>query len=169
MLIEPLGSVWASSRARINNSRDFQLPPFHSKQVRRIDVSWSWQNIFIVVWKKKVVERALSSVEGLDRGSAAGGGGGYNVVTNNCEHFASWARWDVTRCTFSNITKTILPQWHNIQSLTLSLISTGILSYVSASWSESWSWSIILLTDKKLAILLVNVSCNVQNCSLHNC
>ena len=47
--------------------------------------------------KKKVVERALSSVEGLDRGSAAGGGGGgggggYNVVTNNCEHFASWAR-----------------------------------------------------------------------------
>jgi len=73
VLIEPLGSVWASSPARINNSRDVQLPPFHSKQV---------------------VQRALSSVEGLDRGSAAGGGGGYNVVTNNCEHFASWARND---------------------------------------------------------------------------
>ena len=40
-----------------------------------------------------MVERALGSVEGLDRGSAAGGGGGgYNIVTNNCEHFASWAR-----------------------------------------------------------------------------
>merc|ERR1712013_206782 len=74
VLIEPLGSVWASSSARINNSRDFQLPPFRSKQV---------------------VERALSSVEGLDsRSAAGGGGGGYNVFTNNCEHFASWARND---------------------------------------------------------------------------
>ena len=53
VLIEPLGSVWASSRARINNSRDFQLPPFHSKQVRCVVVSWSWQSLFIVVWKKR--------------------------------------------------------------------------------------------------------------------
>lgn len=69
VLIEPLGSVWNESRVRINNSRDVQLPPFNSKQV---------------------VERALSSVEGF-KGSS---GGSYNVVTNNCEHFASWARND---------------------------------------------------------------------------
>ena len=53
VLIEPLGSVWASSRARINNSRDIQLPPFHSKQVGSIVVSWSWQNISIVIWRRK--------------------------------------------------------------------------------------------------------------------
>jgi len=68
VLIEPLRSVWGESRARINNSRDVQLPPFTSKQV---------------------VERALNSVEGFD-----GSSGGYNVVTKNCEHFASWARND---------------------------------------------------------------------------
>ena len=44
-------------------------------------------NITSVIKIEQVVERALGSVEGL-----AGGSGGYNVVTNNCEHFASWAR-----------------------------------------------------------------------------
>jgi len=69
VLIEPLGAVWGESRARINNSRDAQLPPLTSEQV---------------------IEKALTSVEGFESKSE-----GYNVVTNNCEHFASWARSDL--------------------------------------------------------------------------
>jgi len=89
VLIEPLGSVWNESRVRINNSRDVQLPPFNSKQVVERALS-SVEGFNGSSEGYNVVERALSSVEGF-KGSS---GGSYNVVTNNCEHFASWARND---------------------------------------------------------------------------
>ena len=39
VLIEPLGAVWGESRARINNSRDAQLPPLTSEQAMPLKAS----------------------------------------------------------------------------------------------------------------------------------
>merc|ERR1719167_1395353 len=77
--MEPLRTVWASSRVRINNSLDNSTPAYPSITV---------------------VKRAMDVVFGEDRQALTP----YNVVTNNCEHFASWARngW-----AFSNQVKTI--------------------------------------------------------------
>ena len=34
VVLQPLGEVWRESLARVNNSRDSQLPPYTSPQVR---------------------------------------------------------------------------------------------------------------------------------------
>jgi len=65
--LEPLRDVWGQSQIRINNKLDHTLDPLPSRQV---------------------VERLMNVLEGEDSMSFTA----YNVVTNNCEHFASWAR-----------------------------------------------------------------------------
>jgi len=65
--LEPLRDVWGRSLLRINNSLDNSNSPFPSRTV---------------------VERVMNVVTGGDRQAFTP----YNVVTNNCEHFASWAR-----------------------------------------------------------------------------
>jgi len=73
VVVEPLRDVWQRSEARINNSMDNSSTPYPSQ---------------------KIVERAMSVVLGQDRQSYTP----YNVVTNNCEHFACWCRsgWSVS-------------------------------------------------------------------------
>jgi len=73
VVVEPLRDVWRESSARINNGMDTSIPPYPGQTV---------------------VERALCVVHGEDRQSYTP----YNVVTNNCEHFASWCRsgWSVS-------------------------------------------------------------------------
>lgn len=73
VVVEGLRDVWKESSARINNSMDTSVTPFPST---------------------KVVQRALCVVHGEDRQSFTP----YNVVTNNCEHFASWCRsgWSIS-------------------------------------------------------------------------
>merc|ERR1719431_1511180 len=73
VVVEGLRDVWKESSARINNSMDTSVTPFPSTQV---------------------VQRALCVVHGEDRQSFTP----YNVVTNNCEHFASWCRsgWSIS-------------------------------------------------------------------------
>lgn len=67
VVVEPLRDVWRESGARINNGMDNTMAPYPAE---------------------KVVERALCVVHGEDRQSYTP----YNVLTNNCEHFASWCR-----------------------------------------------------------------------------
>jgi len=73
VVVEGLRDVWKESSARINNSMDHSVTPFPAQ---------------------KVVQRALCVVHGEDRQSYTP----YNVVTNNCEHFASWCRsgWSIS-------------------------------------------------------------------------
>eukprot|EP00092_Neocalanus_flemingeri_P018449 GFUD01019968.1.p1 GENE.GFUD01019968.1~~GFUD01019968.1.p1 ORF type:complete len:278 (+),score=71.95 GFUD01019968.1:69-902(+) len=73
VVVEPLRDVWRESGAKINNGMDTTIPPFPAQ---------------------KIVERALCVVHGEDRQSYTP----YNVLTNNCEHFASWCRsgWSVS-------------------------------------------------------------------------
>ena len=73
VVVEPLRGVWMDSGARINNSMDSGQEPFPGQQV---------------------VERALGVVHGEDRQAYTP----YNVVTNNCEHFAHWCRhgWSIS-------------------------------------------------------------------------
>jgi len=70
---EPLRDVWSRSRARVNNGMDTSLTPFPSHQV---------------------VKRALAVAHGETVESYSA----YNVFSNNCEHFASWARcgWSIS-------------------------------------------------------------------------
>jgi len=72
--LQPLRDTWGSSSIRINNKLDTTMKPFPSKEV---------------------VERLMKVLEGEDQMSFTP----YNVVTNNCEHFASWARngWAFSR------------------------------------------------------------------------
>jgi len=65
--LEPLRDVWSNSQIRINNKLDHSFEPLPCKQV---------------------VERLMNVLEGEDSMSFTP----YNVMTNNCEHFASWAR-----------------------------------------------------------------------------
>jgi len=65
--LEPLRDVWSRSKIRINNGLDNDTEPFPARIV---------------------VERVMNVVTGGDRQAFTA----YNVVTNNCEHFASWAR-----------------------------------------------------------------------------
>lgn len=67
VVVEPLWDVWNHSQARINNSMDNAVAPYPSEEV---------------------VARALQVVHGEDSLAYTP----YNVVTNNCEHFASWCR-----------------------------------------------------------------------------
>lgn len=67
VVVEPLKDVWKESRARINNSMDNATEPFPGQ---------------------KVVERALGVVHGEEAQAFTA----YNVMTNNCEHFAHWCR-----------------------------------------------------------------------------
>jgi len=73
VVVEPLRDVWQDSRARINNSMDNATEPFPGQTV---------------------VERALGVVHGEERQAYTA----YNVVTNNCEHFAHWCRhgWSIS-------------------------------------------------------------------------
>jgi len=73
VVVEPLRDVWGRSKARVNNSMDNMAEPFYSSQI---------------------VERVLGVVHGEDRQAYTA----YNVVTNNCEHFATWARngWSIS-------------------------------------------------------------------------
>jgi len=73
VVVEPLRGVWMDSGARINNSMDSGQEPFPGQQV---------------------VERALGVVHGEERQAYTP----YNVVTNNCEHFAHWCRhgWSIS-------------------------------------------------------------------------
>jgi len=70
---EPLGDVWGRSKARVNNGLDNSLTPFPSQ---------------------KVVERVLAVAHGETVESYSA----YNILSNNCEHFASWARcgWSIS-------------------------------------------------------------------------
>lgn len=70
---EPLRDVWSRSEARINNGMDTTVTPFPSETV---------------------VQRALAVAHGERVESYSA----YNVLSNNCEHFASWARcgWSVS-------------------------------------------------------------------------
>jgi hypothetical protein len=63
--LEPLLNVWDSSPCRIDNSLDTDHPPFSQEEIKR---------------------RALDVVEGREDYPR------YNLVNNNCEHFASWVR-----------------------------------------------------------------------------
>ncbi|XP_023335370.1 uncharacterized protein LOC111706688 isoform X1 [Eurytemora carolleeae] len=76
--LEPLREVWGRSLLRINNSMDNTVTPFPSRIV---------------------VERVMKVVNGEDRHSFTA----YNVVTNNCEHFASWSRnsWALSHQVYS--------------------------------------------------------------------
>eukprot|EP00088_Acartia_fossae_P057287 TRINITY_DN6683_c0_g1_i2.p1 TRINITY_DN6683_c0_g1~~TRINITY_DN6683_c0_g1_i2.p1 ORF type:complete len:236 (-),score=54.96 TRINITY_DN6683_c0_g1_i2:445-1152(-) len=67
--LEPLREAWGESKIRINNSLDHTKKPLSSH---------------------KVVERLMSVLDGKGSMSKTP----YNVATNNCEHFASWARND---------------------------------------------------------------------------
>ena len=67
VVVEGLRAVWTSSRARINNSVDRVAAPLPGATV---------------------VQRAVAAAHGED-GQAYSQ---YNLLTNNCEHFASWAR-----------------------------------------------------------------------------
>merc|ERR1711971_459336 len=72
-VVESLRDVWGSSKVRINNRLDTSVHPFSSQ---------------------KVVERALAVAHGESSLSYTA----YNVVSNNCEHFASWCRsgWNIS-------------------------------------------------------------------------
>ena len=67
VVVEGLRAVWTTSRARINNSVDRVAAPLPGAAV---------------------VQRAVAAAHGED-GQAYSQ---YNLLTNNCEHFASWAR-----------------------------------------------------------------------------
>jgi len=73
VVVEGLRDVWKESGARINNGMDNSIPPFPAQ---------------------KILERALCVVHGEDRQSYTP----YNVLTNNCEHFANWCRtgWSIS-------------------------------------------------------------------------
>jgi len=82
--LEPLRDVWGQSQIRINNKLDHTMEPLPSKEV---------------------VERLMTVFEGKDSMSYTP----YNVMTNNCEHFASWARnsWATSR-QVSDMTQKVL-------------------------------------------------------------
>lgn len=84
VVLSPLSTVWGDSTVRINNSRDNLLPPCTSDQV---------------------VIRALGAVR-----TEEDPGQGYNVVTNNCEHFVSWARNDLASSSQVALAATLLLQ-----------------------------------------------------------
>jgi len=71
--VEPLRDVWSRSQCRINNGLDNSIQPYSSE---------------------KIVQRALSVAHGENVISYAA----YNVISNNCEHFASWCRcgWNIS-------------------------------------------------------------------------
>jgi len=73
VVIEPLIDVWSRSKVRINNGLDNTLQPYASETI---------------------VKRALSVANGENSLSFTA----YNVVSNNCEHFASWCRsgWNIS-------------------------------------------------------------------------
>lgn len=73
VVVEPLRDVWSRSECRINNGLDNTLQPYSSQ---------------------KVAQRALSVANGENSLSLTA----YNVVSNNCEHFASWCRcgWNIS-------------------------------------------------------------------------
>ncbi len=60
-----LEQIWGTSRCRVNNLLDEKHKPFDPPEIKK---------------------RALDMVEGRESWGA------YNLATNNCEHFASWAR-----------------------------------------------------------------------------
>ena len=71
IVLEPLSDIWHGAECRINNALDRKIPPFESEE--------------------EIVERAWAFLRG------EGGREGtflraYNVVDNNCEHFATWVR-----------------------------------------------------------------------------
>jgi len=73
VVVEPLTEVWDKSRVRVNNGLDNSLQPYSSSTV---------------------VQRALSVANGENSLSYTA----YNVISNNCEHFASWCRcgWNIS-------------------------------------------------------------------------
>jgi len=92
--LEPLRDVWGISRLRINNSLDNSSPPFPSATV---------------------VERVMGVLNGEGRQALTA----YNVVTNNCEHFVSWARngWALSH-QVKNITE---------KCLSVCIVAVGVL------------------------------------------
>jgi len=83
---QTLTSVWEDSICRINNTRDDELPPYAANMVlQRADDA-----------------RKMEHTEE------------YNVITNNCEHFANWCRYgtkesgQVDRATFYIVAGAVL-------------------------------------------------------------
>jgi len=87
--LEPLRDVWADSKLRINNSLDNTSPPYPSAT-------------------------AVERVMGVLNGEGVQAFTPYNVVTNNCEHFVSWARngWALS---------------HQVKNVTEKCLSLGIV------------------------------------------
>ena len=82
VVVESLREVWASSRVRINNGLDTSVQPFSSQTGACVACLIDNKHIM------SVVQRALSVAHGESSLSYTA----YNVVSNNCEHFASWCR-----------------------------------------------------------------------------
>ena len=84
VVVESLRDVWGGSKVRINNRLDNSVHPFSSQTgAVFIKVGTTLMNVII-----SVVERALAVAHGESSLSYTA----YNVVSNNCEHFASWCR-----------------------------------------------------------------------------
>lgn len=81
---EKLTEVWSTGLIRINNGLDSEIPAFDSEE--------------------EIVERAFAFVHGQLPESVFARAG-YNVMTNNCEHFATWVRngWAISQQVTINI------------------------------------------------------------------
>ena len=89
---EPLRDVWSRSEARINNGMDTTLTPFPS-EIGQLSTEYG-DHLSVFNCDSAVVQRALAVAHGERVESYSA----YNVLSNNCEHFASWARcgWSVS-------------------------------------------------------------------------
>ena len=83
VVVESLRDVWGGSKVRINNRLDTSVHPFSSQTGAVFLIGMILVNLMI-----SVVERALAVAHGESSLSYTA----YNVVSNNCEHFASWCR-----------------------------------------------------------------------------
>ena len=88
VVVESLRDVWGSSKVRINNRLDTSVHPFSSQKGAvfiEIGMTMIMTMMYVMI---SVVERALAVAHGESSLSYTA----YNVVSNNCEHFASWCR-----------------------------------------------------------------------------
>lgn len=86
--VESLRDVWGGSKVRINNRLDTSVHPFSSQKgavLIGIGMTMIMAMMYVMI---SVVERALAVAHGESSLSYTA----YNVVSNNCEHFASWCR-----------------------------------------------------------------------------
>ena len=87
VVVESLRDVWGCSKVRINNGLDTSVHPF-SSQTGAFYLQSSLNVDDDDFSDIAVVQRALSVAHGESSLSYTA----YNVVSNNCEHFASWCR-----------------------------------------------------------------------------